>query len=120
MTNFLNTVVILASDSAGISGIWDDVRGKWIGPLFLMAVAAFAIKFIKTKEWTKLFGFVGISALVGLLIFGGGALFGGDGVFSKLAGSGSKKVTNSGGGKDTSHTKEMGNLGTVNPSTLIR
>lgn len=114
MTDFLNTVFIPAA--SGISGVWDDIRGNWIGPLFFMAVAVFSIKFIKTKEWTKLFGFIGISALVGLMVFGGGIMFGNNGAFSKLAQKSSKKVTDDGGGK-TNHTGEMG---VVNPSTLIR
>lgn len=60
----------------GLSDVWDTVRSNWLGPLFLGAVAFFALVFIKDKAFLKLLGFIGIAAIVGLLIFGGDTLFG--------------------------------------------
>lgn len=73
------TDIILA---AGIKGIQESIIGDWIGPIFIIAVAAFAIVFIKDRAWMKLIGFVGIAAVVGVLVFGGDALFGGSGAGS--------------------------------------
>lgn len=61
---------------AGLSGIQTSLITNWIGPIFLMGVAAFALVFIKDRAWMKLIGFIGIAAVVGVLIFAGGTLFG--------------------------------------------
>lgn len=67
----------------GINGIKDTLISNWIGPAFLLAVAGFAIMFIKDRAWMKLIGFFGIAALVGVLIFANDALFGSSGSIKK-------------------------------------
>jgi hypothetical protein len=62
--------------AAGLSGIGNTLVQDWIGPVFLVAVAGFAIMFLRDRAWMKLFGFVAIAAIVGVLIYDGSALFG--------------------------------------------
>ncbi len=69
----MNELVIFAS---GLQTLWNNVLSGWIGPIFFAAVAIFAIIFIKDQAWRKLIGFIGIAAIVGVLIFAGPALFG--------------------------------------------
>jgi hypothetical protein len=64
--------------AAGIDGLWNNILANWITPIYLAAVAVFAIIFLKDRAWMKLIGFVGIAAVVGVLVFAGKALFGGE------------------------------------------
>ena len=66
----------LATMLFDLSAIENNLINGWIGPVFLGAVAIFAIVFIKDRAWMKLIGFVGIAAVVGVLVFAGGTLFG--------------------------------------------
>lgn len=67
---------LVAFHAAGIDGLWTIILKDWITPIYLAAVAVFAIMFLKDRAWMKLIGFVGIAAVVGVLIFAGKALFG--------------------------------------------
>lgn len=71
--------------SAGIREIWSGILDNWIGPLFIAAVAVFSIVFIKDRAWMKLIGFIGIAAVVGVLVFAGDDLFGSDGSLKNVA-----------------------------------
>lgn len=62
--------------AGGINDLWTNILANWITPIYLAAVAVFAIMFLKDRAWMKLIGFVGIAAVVGVLIFAGRALFG--------------------------------------------
>ena len=64
---------------AGLGELSQNIIDNWIGPIFLVAIAAFAIVFIKDRAWMKLIGFVGIAAIVGVLIFAGDTFFGENG-----------------------------------------
>lgn len=82
--DFLNYAVEI--HAAGISGLWDTILTNWITPIYLAAVAVFAIIFLKDRAWMKLIGFVGIAAVVGVLVFAGKSLFGGkDASLTKVA-----------------------------------
>ena len=82
MNELLNAALV----GAGLGNLWTGLRDNWLGPLFLGAVAIFAIMFIKDRAWTKLIAFVGIAAIVGVLIFAGAQLFGPNGSLTKVAG----------------------------------
>lgn len=60
----------------GLSGLWSTVLQNWITPLYIAAVAVFAIVFIKDRAWMKLISFVGIAAVVGVLVLAGAEIFG--------------------------------------------
>lgn len=60
----------------GLSGLWNTVLTNWITPLYIAAVAVFAIVFIKDRAWMKLISFVGIAAVVGVLVLAGKEIFG--------------------------------------------
>ena len=61
---------------AGLNELWDGVLENWITPLYVAAVAIFAIVFLKDRAWMKLLGFIGIAAVVGVLVFAGSDIFG--------------------------------------------
>lgn len=62
--------------AAGLTDLAKNIIDNWVAPVFLAAVAVFAIVFIKDRAWMKLIGFVGIAAVVGALIFATDTLFG--------------------------------------------
>lgn len=88
MYTFLSTMVL----GAGLTELWNDVLSGWVTPLYIAAVAIFAIVFLKDRAWMKLIGFVGIAAVVGVLVFAGGELFGNKD--SGLTGVAKKAATN--------------------------
>lgn len=74
MDLFTFMTVVLGGN--GLSELQGTIIDNWLGPVFIVGVAAFALIFIKDRAWMKLIGFVGIAAIVGVLIFAGDALFG--------------------------------------------
>jgi hypothetical protein len=81
MNAFLATVI----PAAGLEELWSTVLSGWVAPLFIAGVAVFAIFFIKDRKWTQLISFVGIAAVVGVLIFAGPTLFGDGGTLQGVA-----------------------------------
>ena len=75
----MNTIVF----AAGIGNLVSSIIDNWLGPAFLLFVAACAITFIKDREFRKLFSYVGIATVVALLIYAGNWLFGTDGNLKK-------------------------------------
>lgn len=75
MNEFLHEALPLMSQ-ASLENLWDSIRVNWLGPIFLVAVSVFALIFIKDREWSKLIGFVGIAAILAVLIFASDTLFG--------------------------------------------
>lgn len=86
--------VILATviPAAGLSELWQTILQGWVGPIFLAAIAVFAIVFLKDRAWMKLISFVGIAAVVAVLIYAGPALFGQGGTFQSVAQNAATKV----------------------------
>lgn len=77
--------ILLAS--AGLGEIQRTLVSNWIGPAFFIIVAGIAIKFIVSRQFRELAGFLGIATVVALLIFNAGGLFGTDGIFYNIADS---------------------------------
>ena len=65
----MNTIVF----AAGIGNLVSSIIDNWLGPAFLLFVAACAITF----------SYVGIATVVALLIYAGNWLFGKDGKLKK-------------------------------------
>lgn len=95
---------IVAADAAGLGKLQTSFVKNWIGPAFLIVVAFFAIKFIISRQFRELAGFLGIAAVVALLIFNSSDLFGSGGVFTGIAKSFSEML-NGGGGTATTTPK---------------
>lgn len=91
----INLLLAVLAPAAGLVDLWNNVLSNWITPLFFAAVAVFAIIFIKDRAWMKLIGFVGIAAIVGVLIFAGPALFGNQGALKKTAEKAAKQINTS-------------------------
>lgn len=70
---------------AGLGELQSELVENWIGPAYLIAVAFFAIKFLKDREFRTLFIFIAIAIIVGLLIFFADDLFGSGGSITKSA-----------------------------------
>lgn len=79
---------------SGLTEIYTDLTSNWIGPTFLIAVAAFSIYFIKNRQFRELGGFLAISAIVGVLVYAGSSLFGSGGTATKATSNLAKKVAN--------------------------
>ncbi len=77
--------LLITVPAAGLSGLWTTLMDNYIQWIYLAAVAIFAIIFLKDRAWMKLLSFVGIAAIVGVLVFGGTALFGKNGSITGAA-----------------------------------
>lgn len=77
---------------SGLTTLQDTVINNWIQPIFLVAIAVFAIIFIKDRAWMKLIGFVGIAAVVSIPVFMGDTFFGSDGGLSQVASSAAEQI----------------------------
>lgn len=78
--------------AGGLNNLSEYVINSWVGPLFIAAVAVFAVIFIKDRSWTKLIGLVGIAAVVSVLVFGGQTFFSDGGTFNNVAEKAGKKI----------------------------
>jgi hypothetical protein len=76
MDIFSDLLVSLPASGDGLNTLWIDILNNWVKPIFLAAVAVFAVIFIKDRAWMKLIAFVGIAAVVGVLVFAGEYFFG--------------------------------------------
>lgn len=65
--------------AAGLSELKNKALNDWVQPVFIVGVAAISIVFIKDRAWMKLLAFLGIAAIVGVVVFAGEDLFGDDG-----------------------------------------
>lgn len=71
-------ISFLATGGGGLNGLWENVRDNWMGPIFFAAVAFYAFTFLKDRAWMKLVTFLGIAAIVGVLLFAGDSILGKD------------------------------------------
>lgn len=69
----------------GLGGLQKDAIKYWIGPVFILAVAGMSIVFLKDRAWMKLISFLGIAAIVGILVFNGSDWFGDTGKLKDAA-----------------------------------
>ncbi len=74
MVELLDPVNVIA-----LGDLYNTVIKQWVGPIVLAGIAVFAIIFLKDRAWMKLISFVGIAAVVALLVYGGDFLFNGQG-----------------------------------------
>lgn len=88
----LHTLLATVIPAAGLSELWKSLLSGWVTPIFLAAVAIFAIFFIKDRRWTALISFIGIAAIVAVLIFAGPALFGDNGALTTVGEKTAKQI----------------------------
>lgn len=69
----------------GLDALSSTIIQQWIGPLVIAGIAVFALIFLKDRAWMKLISFVGIAAVVALLVYGGPILFGSEGTLTNTA-----------------------------------
>ena len=91
----MNITMFLAD--AGLGNLQQTLVSNWIGPAFFIVVAGFAIKFIISRQFRELAGFLAIAAVVALLVFNADGLFGSGGIFYKIAKSFSEALSSGGG-----------------------
>lgn len=93
----MNTLMLMLADgNAGLGNLQQNLVSNWIGPAFFIIVAGFAIKFIISRQFRELAGFLGIAAVVALLVFNANGLFGTNGIFYKIAQTFSNTLTDGG------------------------
>lgn len=89
-------LLMLIMGTAGLGTLQDTLVSNWIGPAFFIVIAGFAIKFILSRQFRELAGFLLIAAVVALLVFNADGLFGENGVFYKIADAFSGSLSNGG------------------------
>ena len=89
----MNSLTLL---SGGLAGLQTTLINSWIGPAFLLVVAALSISFVVKRQFRELASFLAISAVVALLVFAGSEVFGSGGWFTNLAKKGAKEVGSTG------------------------
>lgn len=77
----------------GIGNLYKELVENWLGPIYLIAVAIFAIVFLKDRKFRELFSFIAIATIVALLIFFTKELFGQkEGLVTKSVGEAAKEA----------------------------
>lgn len=71
----------------GLAGVQNNLVSNWVGPAFLIVVAVIAVKFVVSRQFRELAGFLAIAAIVALLVFNADSLFGSEGIFKNIADS---------------------------------
>lgn len=61
---------------SGLSGLQSTLTSDWIGPIFLVIVGAVGITFLIKREIRKLIVFLVIAAIVAMLVYASGSVFG--------------------------------------------
>lgn len=84
----MNSLLLMA----GLGTTYQNLISNWIGPAFLIVVAAVSIKFLISRQFRELGSFLIIAAIVAVLIFAGPALLGEAGVFKRIAEDGAKQL----------------------------
>ena len=86
MNSMINSFILLAADATpGLGKLQSNLIENWIGPAFFIVVAGLAIKFIISRQFRELAGFLAIAAVVAILVFNSDGLFGEGGIFYKIA-----------------------------------
>lgn len=93
----LMNIMPLIAGADGLGNLQTNLVKNWIGPLFFIVVAALSIKFIISRQFRELAGFLGIAAVVGLLVFNATGLFSQSGIFYGIA-NGFTTLLKGGGG----------------------
>lgn len=91
---FMNPDLVVAA--GGLKKLQDTIINDWIGPVFILAVAAFGLMFIKDRSWRSILTFVAIAAIVGVLIFAGADFFASDGTLTRTAKNTAKDIDGAG------------------------
>lgn len=89
-------LLTIVAGGAGLGALQSNLVSNWIGPAFFIIVAGFAIKFIISRQFRELAGFLAIAAVVALLVFNAGGLFGNNGIFYRIANSFSSSLSSGG------------------------
>lgn len=93
--DFMTTLYAHPLLAGGLTTIAESLRTNWVAPLFILAVAVVALMLLKDQSWRKLIGFLGIAAVVGVLIFASTDLFGNgskQGSLTKTASQGAGQI----------------------------
>lgn len=75
-----------------LSSLTDTAINDWIGPAFILLVAAVSIVLLWKRQLAAFFSFLAIAAIAGIFIFFGSDLFGKNGNITKAGKDVAKKV----------------------------
>lgn len=90
----MDIALTLLGSSGGINKLQGMLISDWIGPAFLLVVAALSIKFVVQRQFRELATFLVIAAIVAVLIFAGEQVFGSGGWFTNLGKSAAELIGN--------------------------
>lgn len=76
----------------GLSNLTDTAINDWIGPAFLLLVAAVSIVLLWKRQLAAFFSFLAIAVIAGIFIFFGSDLFGKNGNITKAGKEVAKKI----------------------------
>lgn len=63
----------------GLMNLYNKFVVNWLGPIYLITVAIFAVVFLKDRKFRELFSFIAIATIVAILIFFTKEFFSNDG-----------------------------------------
>ena len=78
-------LLTLIATTPGLGKVQDSLVSNWLGPALFIVIAGFSIKFIISRQFRELAGFLIIGAIVAILVFNSDGLFGEGGVFYKIS-----------------------------------
>ena len=81
----LFNLFLLSGGGGGLNGLVKVLTENWIGPVFLIMVAGFALAFLKNREFRALIVFAIIAIIVALFIFMPDKIFGKKGKLTNQA-----------------------------------
>lgn len=80
----------------GLTTLSNDIITKWIGPVFFVAIAVYALILLKDRQFRQAIVFAGIAIIVGLFVFFGQELFGKSGSLTRVGKGISDKIQSAG------------------------
>lgn len=90
--------LLLSSDVADLSQVWDQLSSGWVGPLVLIIMGVCCIKFLFSREWTKFLSFLALGVVVALVIYGGKVFFSKDSKYKDQLQNWAQTAAGGGGG----------------------
>lgn len=79
----MNLIFAVGSGGGGLSDLYNKFIENWAGPAFLIIIAIVAIPMIKERQFRNLLIFLVFAAIIGVIVFYGGDIFGKDKGFTK-------------------------------------
>ena len=84
--------LVLSTDIAALSDVWNSVVQKWVGPAVFIVIGAVSLKFLFSREWSKFISFLALGVIVAVIIYVAPNLFGQNSDLVKSVGGVAKQI----------------------------